>query len=339
MGREPDASIPAAGRHDRGGDVRHVPPARHREVRRALRDPARPRRAGALAGGAGHRVLGLRLRRRAAAASSARAPACRRRSRSRTSRCSRTGRPPTPWPRPPDKASRVNLLNWDGKGSPTGLFPARPERATRRAVSRTATTARRTALTDAQLTVAWQAASLLLGYPDEELLGRLDLIEAAAARLPERVGEPLRGVRRAPPGDAADRAGGGLRRDLRQPPPAQPVPHLLRPRRHPQAGDGAAAVQADLPRVGLRADDARAARPPVRGAGVRRHRRPRAGPAADPRPPGRARAAPDLARRGRLAAGPAPSRRSRATLPPLRGDEWTRSAGWPPRGRPPRRSA
>ena len=59
-------------------------------------------------------------------------------------------------------------------------------------MTRTATSRRPTALTDAQLTVAWQAASLLLGYPDEELLGRLDLIEAAAGRLPERVGEPLR---------------------------------------------------------------------------------------------------------------------------------------------------
>jgi nitrate reductase beta subunit len=27
---------------------------------------------------------------------------------------------------PADKASRVNLLNWDGKGSPSGLFPTRP---------------------------------------------------------------------------------------------------------------------------------------------------------------------------------------------------------------------
>jgi nitrate reductase beta subunit len=27
---------------------------------------------------------------------------------------------------PSDKASRVNLLNWDGKGTPTGLFPPRP---------------------------------------------------------------------------------------------------------------------------------------------------------------------------------------------------------------------
>jgi nitrate reductase delta subunit len=59
-------------------------------------------------------------------------------------------------------------------------------------MTRTATSRRQAALTDAQLTVAWQAASLLLGYPDEELVGRLDLIEEAAGRLPERVGEPLR---------------------------------------------------------------------------------------------------------------------------------------------------
>jgi nitrate reductase beta subunit len=30
---------------------------------------------------------------------------------------------------PDDKASRVNLLNWDGKGSPTGLFPPRADAA------------------------------------------------------------------------------------------------------------------------------------------------------------------------------------------------------------------
>lgn len=55
------------------------------------------------------------------------------------------------------------------------------------------TSARRTAdLTGAQLTVAWQAASLLLGYPDEELLDRLELIRRASLELPERFGGPLR---------------------------------------------------------------------------------------------------------------------------------------------------
>ena len=28
---------------------------------------------------------------------------------------------------PDDKGARVNLLNWDGKGSPPGLFPSREE--------------------------------------------------------------------------------------------------------------------------------------------------------------------------------------------------------------------
>jgi len=55
-------------------------------------------------------------------------------------------------------------------------------------VSRTSTAR----LTDHQLSVAWQSASLLLGYPDEELLGRLDTIERAADELPDRLGGPLR---------------------------------------------------------------------------------------------------------------------------------------------------
>lgn len=59
-------------------------------------------------------------------------------------------------------------------------------------MSRTTTARRTTALTDAQLTVAWQASSLLLGYPDDELLGLLPVIEEAAAGLPQRVGGPLR---------------------------------------------------------------------------------------------------------------------------------------------------
>lgn len=41
-------------------------------------------------------------------------------------------------------------------------------------------------------TTAWQAASLLLGYPDEELLQRLDTIERATDSLPESLGGPLR---------------------------------------------------------------------------------------------------------------------------------------------------
>jgi nitrate reductase delta subunit len=43
-----------------------------------------------------------------------------------------------------------------------------------------------------ELTIAWQSASLLLGYPDDHLLDRLDLIQRASTALPERVGEPIR---------------------------------------------------------------------------------------------------------------------------------------------------
>ncbi|MCP9949606.1 nitrate reductase molybdenum cofactor assembly chaperone [Actinomadura madurae] len=44
---------------------------------------------------------------------------------------------------------------------------------------------------DAQLAAAWQVASLLLGYPDEELLGRRPLLRRAVAGLPAPVAEPL----------------------------------------------------------------------------------------------------------------------------------------------------
>jgi nitrate reductase delta subunit len=60
-------------------------------------------------------------------------------------------------------------------------------------VSRTLTGRRRVAeLTERQLTVAWQAASLLLNYPDEQLVGRLDLIRRGSSELPDRIGDPLR---------------------------------------------------------------------------------------------------------------------------------------------------
>jgi len=49
-----------------------------------------------------------------------------------------------------------------------------------------------TRLSDDQLTVVWQAASLLLDYPDRELLDRLGLLDRAAAGLPATLGGPLR---------------------------------------------------------------------------------------------------------------------------------------------------
>ncbi len=43
-----------------------------------------------------------------------------------------------------------------------------------------------------QLTLAWQSASLLIGYPEPELVERIPLLRKAVARLPESVGSPLR---------------------------------------------------------------------------------------------------------------------------------------------------
>ena len=59
-------------------------------------------------------------------------------------------------------------------------------------MSRPTKARRDAALSDGQLTLAWQAASLLLAYPDQELIDRLDLIDQAAHGLPEPVARALR---------------------------------------------------------------------------------------------------------------------------------------------------
>ncbi|HYO18632.1 MAG TPA: nitrate reductase molybdenum cofactor assembly chaperone [Dermatophilaceae bacterium] len=46
-------------------------------------------------------------------------------------------------------------------------------------------------LTDRQLVLAWQSTSLLLGYPDQELLDRAPMLREVAARLPAAVADPL----------------------------------------------------------------------------------------------------------------------------------------------------
>ncbi|WP_432842856.1 nitrate reductase molybdenum cofactor assembly chaperone [Dactylosporangium sp. CA-092794] len=47
-------------------------------------------------------------------------------------------------------------------------------------------------MNDRRKAAAWQAQSLLLGYPDEELIGRAALLRSVAAALDEPVGAPLR---------------------------------------------------------------------------------------------------------------------------------------------------
>lgn len=43
-----------------------------------------------------------------------------------------------------------------------------------------------------QLTIVWQSVSLLLDYPDQDLLGRADLIRSASHRVPTAIGDSLR---------------------------------------------------------------------------------------------------------------------------------------------------
>lgn len=50
----------------------------------------------------------------------------------------------------------------------------------------------KSSLTAEQLLIIWQSASLLLGYPDEELLDRLDAIRLASGQVPETIGDSLR---------------------------------------------------------------------------------------------------------------------------------------------------
>jgi nitrate reductase delta subunit len=47
-------------------------------------------------------------------------------------------------------------------------------------------------LPPAQLTAVWQSVSLLLDYPDEEMLDRADLVASAARGLPTAIGDPIR---------------------------------------------------------------------------------------------------------------------------------------------------
>ncbi len=53
---------------------------------------------------------------------------------------------------------------------------------------------RERALTPDQLMIAWQSASLMLSYPDQSLVDRLELIREAGQQLPGRVGVPLLGT-------------------------------------------------------------------------------------------------------------------------------------------------
>ena len=126
---------PGGRRDDRGVAVRDVPAHGDRQVRRPLRHPQGPRRAGPrargdrllarLRRGAGHvRVRPVRRGERPAGAGGGRD----------VPRAASSGRPPsaTPTTAVGELRGRVNLLNWDGNGAPAGLFPDDAHGRTRR---------------------------------------------------------------------------------------------------------------------------------------------------------------------------------------------------------------
>ena len=198
-----------------------------------------------------------------------------------------------------------------------------PDRTTRASEPRLRGPARERALPADQLTVAWQSASLLLGYPDEGLVGQLELVERAAHDAARRASAGRSGRTTAHLRfGAAGRAAGGVRRDVRHPSPAQPVPDLLRPRRHPQARGGAAPVQADLPRAP--GSSSTTASSPTTSASCSSTPPPSttssAGGCCWTTAPASSCCGLSLDEVG--SAGPARSTAVTATLPPLAGDEW-----------------
>ena len=173
------------------------------------------------------------------------------------------------------RPSRVNLLNWDGKGSPDDdvRAPARfsSSAGQRRDPDETAPAQRVSPVS--QRRIVWQAASLLLAYPDAG--------QAAAAR-PGRDGDRRPGPgsaaaaarrRRSPAFHPVDRGVRAVRGGVRLETPAHPVPDLLHGGRHPEPRNGPAGVLGHVPR--RRGHPARPgiAGPPRRAAGIRCHRR------------------------------------------------------------------
>ena len=282
LGREPDESIPAAVGMDGETDLRHVPAARDRQVRRALRHPHRARRAGPRARGTGHRVQpGLRGR----AGMGGWGPFGE----------SSGGATPDRGGELPHAAAAADRGHDGGapesgagqpaqlgrQGRPEGLFPpSRPaERRRRPAEATTGRPEHRPAGPSASWPSSARSPGSCCGTPTTRSARPPD--PAHRRRPPARPGRRLAGrVPRPPRAYPGRHPRRRLRRDVRPEPPPCAAPDLLHPRRHPQARGGPAAVQADLPprlrarRLGRRRG---AARPPVRGAGVRRHRRPAAG--------------------------------------------------------------
>ncbi len=169
---------------------------------------------------------------------------------------------------------RVNLLNWDGRGMPDGMFPhgRRRLRAGGREVKwrrhRDAQPRHQRARAGRHLAARVTAARL----PGCRAgAAGADAARRSSPTLPDAQCAPLdRGARHPRARVTSDRAAGRLRRHVRRHPQVLAAPHVLRPGRHPAARRGPGGVQAGLPQGRCRVRHRRrAARSPLRRAGVR----------------------------------------------------------------------
>ena len=187
---------------------------------------------------------------------------------------------------PGERGARINLLNWDGKGRPPGLFPP-PHEATagpgditgRSAATPSSADPDRRGRSDDQRARTGCRAPGGVGLPAVPRRHRaVDAAagpprgQRAAGRSPARTVDRVPRRRRGHPAHPDDPA---LRRGLRYAAPLLPVPHLVDRRRDPPPRQRTRRAQGALPQRRRRARHHRAARLPAGGARVRRHRRPR----------------------------------------------------------------
>ena len=232
---------------------------------------------------------------------------------------------------PPDNPlrGRVNLLNWDGRGMPDGMFPGSGEGGRPMRWRRHRGDEPGLERPGARGHLAGRLAAPRL--PRRGPRGAGPDAPGRGRRAPRGPAGPPDGVPRHPRGRRPRRAPTRVRRHLRRDAEVLAAPDVLQPRRHPPARRGPRRVQAGVPQGRRRVRHRRrAARPPLRRPRVRR--RPRRADRVDPPDPapGRHRGAQGRSRTPRLAVA---SGGRRAALDVAGARRRRRGGAAPPRGR------